>query len=806
VTTEAARPRRFLGGSLPVRLAWQAVDADWIDARSLRIAVRSARFEPSIEVLTGVASETATGPLGEHEDATLQLDVWNDHVMRVRWSPSGELPTGDTPMLVGQPDASVPVDRLDGGEGAIVGLRTAAFTAAVEPDPIRLVVRDRDGNVIAATRAPDHRAIRRGEGMWDRTAQRWLYLNRHAYPLGSSEGTGDQRAFVSFELRPDEAVYGLGESFARVEKSGLEQRLWVAEAFTNASPVVYKPVPFCMSTRGYGVFINSSHAMLAHVGDLDPTALSWVVEDGEALDLFIVVGPGLPQILRRYTDLTGTPAVPPRWSFGLWLARCTYTSQEEVLNVAREARERDIPADVMHIDTGWFENDWACDWRFGSRFPDPAGMVAELRELGFATTLWQWPYVGVDSPAFVEARDAGVLVRRAGGGVLVLPGRNGPDFAVIDYSDPEAVRWLEDRLRPLLEMGVAAIKADFGEAAPVDGVYAGIDASAAHNAYPLLYNQAVWEVSERVRGPKETVIWARSAWAGSQRYPVHWSGDGLARHEDLACVLRAGLSMGLSGFPFYSHDIGGFMGEPTPELYVRWAQLGLFSSHARAHGMGPREPWAFGTEAEGIVRRYAQLRYELMPYLWSEALECGRTSLPMLRHLVLEFPDDPTVRTIDDQYLLGGSLMVAPVLDDRDARDLYLPAGAWVEWHSGRILQGGGWEHVEAPLDVLPMYLRAGSVIPLGPLARHTGEQDLDPLRLLLPQPAPAGGYVVRDPGGDVSVSYVKHGQMLEVEAVGAGGEVSVAVPGRSFEVVERSSTASSAGPGHRLVLRLEPR
>ena len=624
MTHLASRPRRFLGSSMPVRLAWQALGAEWFDDRSMRVDVRAERFEPSLEVLTGVPSEIAAGPVGEPTDATLQVDAWSDNVIRVRWSPGGVLPDGATPMLVGAPEALGQFERLDGDDDGAFGLRTGAWTVRVEPDPIRLVVRDRDGAVIAVTRAPDHEAIRRSDGMWDRTAQRWLYLNRHAYPLGSTEEGVDRCAFVTFELRPDERVYGLGESFGRVEKTGLEQRLWVAEAFTNNSPVVYKPVPFCLSTRGYGIYVNSSHAMQTHIGDLDPTALSWIVEDTDVLDFFIVLGPGLPDVLRRYTDLTGTPAVPPRWSFGLWLSRCTYTSQDEVLEVAREARERDIPADVMHIDTGWFENDWVCDWRFGSRFPDPAAMVAELRDMGFAVTLWQWPYVGVDSPAFAEARDAGVLVRRRGGGVLVLPGRNGPDVAVIDYSDPAAARWLQDRLRPLLEMGVAAIKADFGEAAPADGVYAGIASEAAHNAYPLLYNRAVWEASEGVRGSEDTVIWARSAWAGSQRYPLHWSGDGLARHEDLACVLRAALSMGLSGFPFYSHDIGGFLGEPSPELYVRWAQLGLFSSHARTHGLGPREPWAFGAEAETIVRRYAHLRYELMPYLWSEALECGR--------------------------------------------------------------------------------------------------------------------------------------------------------------------------------------
>jgi alpha-D-xyloside xylohydrolase len=384
--------------------------------------------------------------------------------------------------------------------------------------------------------------------------------------------------------------------------------------------------------------------------------------------------------------------------------------------------------------------------------------------------------------------------------VLVLPGRNGPDVALIDYSSPAAACWIEERLRPLLEMGIAGVQADFGEAAPADGVYAGIESEAAHNAFPLLYGQAIWEACERVRGSDDTVIWARSAWAGSQRYPIHWSGDGLARYEDLACVLRAALSMGLSGLPFYSHDIGGFLGVAAAEVYVRWAQLGLFSSHARAHGLGPREPWVFGPEAEDIVRRYAQLRYELLPYLWSEALECGRTSLPMVRHLVLAYPDDPTVRAIDDQYLLGGSLLVAPVLDHRDTRDVYLPPGRWVDWHTGGVFDGGRWLQVAAPLDILPIYLRGGAIVPLGPRVRHTGEQRLDPLRLLVPEPGEAGSYLVRDPDGDVEITYAREGQRLEVDIVGAPGEVSIDVPGRTIRGRTESTSSGPDGRGRRCI------
>jgi alpha-D-xyloside xylohydrolase len=328
----------------------------------------------------------------------------------------------------------------------------------------------------------------------------------------------------------------------------------------------------------------------------------------------------------------------------------------------------------------------------------------------------------VDSPAFGDLLGEGLLVRRPGGDACILAGGNTADVGVIDYSDPRAAAWIEERLRPLFEMGVSAIKVDFGEGAPADGIYAGVDTAAAHNAYPLYYAKAIWDATEQARGPGEAVLWARAGWAGSQRYPVHWSGDGLSRFEDLACVLRATLSMGLSGFPFDSHDIGGFLGTPTPELYVRWAQLGLLSSHARVHGLGPREPWAFGSRAEAIVRRIVELRYRLMPYIWSEALESVATSLPMVRAMVLEDPDDPTLAWLDDQYLFGRDLLVAPILDAGDRRKVYLPKGAWVAFESGRVHQGPCWLDVVAPLDVVPMFARAGAVLPLGPVMQHVDE------------------------------------------------------------------------------------
>jgi alpha-D-xyloside xylohydrolase len=357
--------------------------------------------------------------------------------------------------------------------------------------------------------------------------------------------------------------------------------------------------------------------------------------------------------------------------------------------VARDLRAHAIPCDVIHIDTDWYERDWECDLRFGpTKFPDPAGMISALRTQGFRVCLWQWPNMLVGSALYNEARDGGYLAKRSNGHAYTYPGFMA-DAGFIDYSNPAAVAWIQDKFRALFRQGAACIKADFGEGAPPDAVYHGVPRESMHNLYPLLYNQAVFAVTEEFWGEGQGIIWGRSAWAGSQRYPVHWSGDGIARYEDLPCVLRSALNFGLSGFPFYSHDIGGFSGLPSPDVYVRWAQFGLFSSHARAHGTPPREPWVYGAEAERIFRQYDNLRYRLLPYIYSEAVECGRSSLPMLRALALDFQDDPTALAIDDQYLFGPSILVAPILDERNRRAVYLPPGQWIDYWSKQTLDGG---------------------------------------------------------------------------------------------------------------------
>ncbi len=764
----------FLGRTVPVEFA-SALTGYAVEGSSISLRCSTNLYEPEVHDYYGTRCETVFRPPTAGEEAVLRLDFETDEILRLRYAPGREVPDNRTPMVVGGFGGASRLETTE--DERAVTVRSAAVEVVVEREPLRISVCDLEGREIWATRPVDIEPMRRSERQWDPAQERWLFLHRYAYPLGTSEDR--RQAFASFGLRHDERVYGFGEDFGPLDKRGSRKKLWLQEAFSNAAPASYKPVPFYWSSRGYGLFANTSNALDFRVGELDHTSVSVTVEDASFLDLYLVYGPGPEQILSRYARITGPPTVPPKWTFGLWMSRITYEGQDEVEGVARKLRERRIPCDVLHLDTGWFEKESVCDLEFsGERFPDPAGMVRRLREQGLRVSLWQWPNMVLDSKMFEEGREGGFLAKRANGKPYLSTGYDN-DAGTIDYSNPEAVEWVKEKFRDLFRMGVAAIKTDFGEGAPPGAFYHSVPGPAMHNLYPLLYNRAVTEVAEEFAGEGRGVVWSRSAWAGSQRYPVHWSGDGIARFEDLACVLRSALSFGLSGFPFYSHDIGGFVGVPSPELYVRWAQLGFFSSHARCHGAPPREPWEFGGEAEEIFRTYDELRYRLLPYIHSEAVECGGSGLPMLRPLFLDFGDDPTTHHVDDQYLFGRNLLVAPILTGENRRRLYLPQGRWTDYWTKEVVGGGRWLEVEAPLDTLPLYVRAGSIVPHGPPMQRVDERPADPLTLEVYAPGDAGSYAVREEDGpDVPVSYRREEDDLVIETGPAPGRVEIVLYG----------------------------
>ena len=480
---------------------------------------------------------------------------------------------------------------------------------------------------------------------------------------------------ATFELAPDEKIFGFGESFTRLDKRGQRVVAYIRDAMGAQSQLQYKAVPFFLSSRGYAMFVHTSAPVTFDVG-AEFDSHHTIYSGDESLDLFVFLGEP-KELLTEYTAVTGRSPVPPLWSFGLWMSRITYKSEADVREVAAKLRQYRIPTDVLHLDTGWFETDWRSDYAFSkTRFTDPAAMIRDLRRDGFRVSLWQYTYFTPKNPLSRELAEQGLAVRDAGG-------RPTADDAVVDFSNPAAVTWYRAKLGPLLDMGVGAIKADFGEGAPHDGLYhSGRTGWYEHNLYPLRYNKAVFDFTREKTG--DGIIWARSAWAGSQRYPIHWGGDAENTNAAMAASLRAGLSFGMSGFTYWSHDVGGFVTRVPRELYRRWLPFGVLTSHTRTHGAPPREPWEYDSAFVGDFRRAVELKYTLMPYIYAQSQVASAHGWPMLRTLFFEYPDDPTSWLVEDEYLFGPSLLVAPLFEEAASRRVYLPPGSWTDYQTGR--------------------------------------------------------------------------------------------------------------------------
>lgn len=634
----------------------------------------------------------------------VRVEMWTPHVARVQVYAAGGRLDRSSPMLVGRRRGG-PVEVTESRRAIRIASEVVTIEAARNPWRLRML--DRAGEVVFAELA-------------DR-ADRWFVT----YPTGFAvdRGAGGRQGYASFWLRHDEHLYGLGERYGPLDRRGLRTVLWSVDTHsTNSTDLAYKPVPFFLSTAGYGVFIHTTARTIVDLGATSNVS-GWFLVDEPVLDYFLIYGPSLRDILRRYLDLTGHPAVPPRWSFGIWFSRCMYRSRAEVEDVVTQARRRGVPMDVIHLDPLWLAGRRAqtfdsCDFRWDvEAFGNPRTLIRWLRRRGVRLSLWENPYVPMESPVYAEAAQRGYVLRAPGGEVVRFAGR---PAAIVDFTNPAAREWYKALHRPLLRQGVAVFKPDYGEAVPPDAIsHDGRAGAELHNLYPLLFNRTVFEVTGEFTD--HPMVWGRSGWAGSQRYPVHWSGDAPSRWEVLPSILASGLSLAMSGFAFWSHDIGGFYGLSDPRLYARWAQWGLLSSHARFHGKEPREPWHMGPRALRIVRRYAQLRYRLLPYLYGEALASARAGLPLMRPLVLEYQDDPAAAAIGDQYLLGSALLVAPVFSPAGRRRVYLPPGRWWDFWTGRRYDGRSWHRVRVPLDILPLFVRTDTVLPLGPVVAHSG-------------------------------------------------------------------------------------
>ncbi|MGJ7442738.1 alpha-xylosidase [Aquipuribacter sp. MA13-6] len=526
-----------------------------------------------------------------------------------------------------------------------------------------------------------------------------------------------------------ELVYGLGERFGPLVKNGQSVDVWNADGGTS-SEQAYKNVPFYLTNRGYGVLVNHPEHVSFEVGSEAVEQVQFSVP-GETLEYLVIAGPTPAEVLQRYTRLTGRPAQVPAWSYGLWLSTSFTTDYDEatVNRFIDGMAERDLPLSVFHFDCFWMREFRWTDFEWDPRvFPDPEGMLARLHERGLRVSAWLNPYVAQRSSLFDEAAEAGYLVRRVDGSVWQWDMWQA-GMGLVDFTNPAATAWFQDKVRGLLAQGVDAIKTDFGERVPTDVVWHdGTDPGVMHNWYAQLYNQAVFDVLEEVRGQGEAVLFARSATTGGQRMPVHWGGDSSSSFVSMAESLRGGLSLAMSGFGFWSHDIGGFEGTPDPAVFKRWLAFGLMSSHSRLHGsQSYRVPWVFdeaedaadvttapGQSAVEVARTFTTLKLRLMPYLFQVGLHAHQHGVPFMRPMQLEFPGDPAVDHLERQYLLGQDLLVAPVMSADGHVDYYLPAGTWTNLLTDEVVTGGAWRRERHDFASLPLWVREDAVLVTG--------------------------------------------------------------------------------------------
>jgi len=520
-----------------------------------------------------------------------------------------------------------------------------------------------------------------------------------------------QAAYIKDELSLSvgELVYGLGERFGPLIKNGQTIDIWNADGGT-ASEQAYKNIPFYMTNKGYGVFINDPGRVSLEVGS-EKTARVQFCVSGEYLEYFIIYGPEPKTILERYTSLTGKPAMPPEWSFGLWLSTSFTTSYDEetVMGFIDEMEKRKIPLSVFHFDCFWMKGFNWCDFTWDKNtFPDPKCILSRIKAKGIKICVWINPYIAQRSAVFEEGKKNGYFLKHKDGSVYQTDQWQA-GMAIVDFSNPAALKWYTDKLEMLMDMGVDCFKTDFGERIPEDAVYFdGSDPQRHHNYYSYVYNKAVFELLENKRGKEDAVLFARSATAGGQRYPLHWGGDCESTFEAMAETLRGGLSLSLSGFGFWSHDIGGFEGIPNAALFKRWLAFGLLSSHSRLHGSHSyRVPWSVDEESADVCRFFTELKAKLMPYILKSSREAHEKGIPVLRAMFLEFPDDPACAYLDRQYMLGGDLLAAPVFNEDGEVTYYLPEGDWKQYITGEVIKGGRWITEKHGFFSMPILVRA---------------------------------------------------------------------------------------------------
>ncbi len=559
----------------------------------------------------------------------------------------------------------------------------------------------------------------RGDEVITRSAGRDLALMKTNWKGLAYDKGDDQETYIRqmLSLSVGELVYGMGERFTPFVKNGQSVDIWNADGGTSTEQS-YKNIPFYITNKGYGVLVNHPEMVSFEVGTEMVTRTEFSVK-GSYLDYFLINGPTMKDVLVRYTDLTGKPSLPAPWTFGLWLSTSFTTSYDEetVMSFVNGMLDRGIPLRTFHFDCFWMKEFHWSDFVWDSRvFPDPEGMLRRIKAKGLNICVWINPYIGQESVLFNEGMEKGYFIKRTNGQVWQWDMWQA-GMAIVDFTNPAAYKWFQDKLEVLLDMGVDCFKTDFGERIPTENVtyFDGSDPDKMHNLYTYLYNKCVYELLERKRGKGEAVLFARSATVGGQKFPVHWGGDCWSDYESMEESLRGGLSLMMSGFGFWAHDIGGFENTSTADVYKRWVAFGLLSSHSRLHGSSSyRVPWVYDEEAVDVVRFFTRLKAKLMPYLYKTAIDTSRTGIPTMRSMVMEFTEDKTCHYVDKQYMLGDNLLVAPIFNDQSLAEYYLPKGTWTNFFTGEEKEGAGWVRETHSYLSIPLMVKENSIVVLG--------------------------------------------------------------------------------------------
>lgn len=525
--------------------------------------------------------------------------------------------------------------------------------------------------------------------------------------------------YIREQLKTDigECIYGFGEKFTPFVKNGQVVETWNNDGGT-CSDQSYKNIPFYISSKSYGIFVNSSDKVSFEVNSDTVSKVTFTLP-GEQLEYFVIGGNNLEHVLENYTTLTGKPALPPAYSFGLWLSTSFTTSyDEETVNSFIDGMaERKIPLQVFHFDCFWMkEYEW-CNFEWDKdMFPDPEGMLKRLHDKGLEICVWINSYIGQQSKLFDIGKENGYFIKNPDGSVFQSDLWQ-PGMAIVDFTNPEACDWYKGLLKTLFDMGVNNIKTDFGERIPTKCTYYnGMDPVKMHNYYTYLYNKVIFEALEEYYGKDKACLFARSATVGGQKFPVHWGGDCYADYSAMSETLHGGLSLCSSGFGFFSHDMGGFEATAPADIYKRWCAFGCLSTHSRLHGSTSyRVPWAYDDEACDVLRHYVNIKGSLMPYLWAQANKTHITGIPMMRSMIVAFTGETACKYLDQQYMLGDSLCIVPVMNEAGTAEFYLPdCGTWTDIQSGETYEGGRYYSKTCDYFQTPILVRPNSIITFG--------------------------------------------------------------------------------------------